>query len=265
MTREKLCRKGPARCEPARVRCKAALPIERMYACIKAAGYEPDEVYKHCVRFLSQSAISAAAFEPPGLKEGGFVQQKGQPWQDEYTLPWHGDNKEAFLESAKRLPHPRQFPKKDLPQDLLDAVSFVAGKGTHITEWRWKRVQLISDIAERLQPLCDRMRSDMVDHVRHVCGEYHLALMSAMCDATKFPDTFLVRRFIKGFPIYGMLAATGVYSPGREEPERDFTQVLTPEKNYEFNSWLRRSVAHRAKLACDAGVHSESWQSMQAV
>ena len=54
-----------------------------MYACVKAAGYEPDEVYKNCVRLLSQSVISSAAFEPPGLKEGGFVQQKGQPWQDE--------------------------------------------------------------------------------------------------------------------------------------------------------------------------------------
>ena len=109
------------------------------------------------------------------------------------------------------------------------------------------------------------MRADMAPHVLQACGRYHLALMCAICDATKFPDTFLVRRFIKGFPIYGMLAATGVYAQGREVPERDFQVELTPEKNYEFNSWLRRSVAHRAQVAWRAGTNSESWNSMQAV
>ena len=265
MTRGELCRKGPAWCEPARVRCNAALSTARMYACIKAAGFDPDAVYRECVRLLSQSAISSAAFEPPGLKEGGCVQQKTLSLQGASTLQWHGDDKVAFLESAKRLPHPRQSPGKDLPQDLLDAVALVVGKGTRITAWREKRMQLIQDVADQLQPLSARMRACMADHVLHVCGGYHLALMAAICDATKFPDVFIVRRFIKGFPVYGMLAATGVYAQGRQEPERDFRVELTPEKNYQFNAWLKRSVAHRAQVAWRAGADSDTVKSMRAV
>ena len=62
-----------------------------------------------------------------------------------------------------------------------------------------------------------------------------------------------------------MLSATGVYVPGRVEPEKNFKEVLTPEKNFEFNTWLRRSIAHRAQVAWRAGAESESWQAMQAV
>ena len=40
---------------------------------------------------------------------------------------------------------------------------------------------------------------------------------------------------------------------------------LGPEKNYEFNSWLRRSIASRACKVAEAGADSESWQSVQAV
>ena len=119
------------------------------------------------------------------------------------------------------------MPKRDLPQDLLRAVEVVVGKGVGITAWREKRMELIRDVAARLLPLNVRMRADMPEHIRHVCGEYNLALMSAVCDATKFPDTFLVRRFIRVFPIYGMLAATGVYAPGRQEREKDFKVELT--------------------------------------
>ena len=245
--------------------CETCCAQLRMYACVKAAGYEPDEVYRESVRLLSQCAISSAPFEPPGLKEGGRVQQKGLWYEDEFSLPWHGDDMVSFLESAKRLPHPRQCPTRDLPKDLLDAVGVVVGKGVGITAWREKRMQLIRDVAYRLQPLNERMRADMPAHIKHVCGEYNLALMSAVCDATKFPDTFLVRRFIKGFPIYGMLAATGVYAPGRQEPEKDFKEELTPAKNYEFNARLRRSIAHRAQVAHQAGIESDSWQSMCAV
>ena len=152
-----------------------------MYETLKAAGYEPDGVYRECVRLLSQSAISAAKFEPPGLKEGGYVQQKGQLLEDEYALPWHGDAMVDFLESAKRLPHPRQHPKRDLPQDVLDAVSVVVGKGLHITEWRKKKLQLIQDVAARLSGMNATMHADMPPHVQHVCQTYHVSPCTHEC------------------------------------------------------------------------------------
>ena len=236
-----------------------------MYETVKCAGFEPDAVYKECVKKLSAIVLSTAAFEAPGVKEGGAVQQKGQLHNDLASLPWHGGNMEAFLVSAKELKHPRQELRRDLPEDFLAAVRFIARKRDDVPQLRQKRLQLIGEIAERLQPLNACMRDMMPAHVLCVCGEYNLALMSAMCDATQFPDTHLVRRFIKGFPIYGELACTGVYAKGGELPTHDFAQEMTPAKNYEFNTSLRRSVARRAEQALAAGVESESWQSMEAV
>ena len=73
-------------------------------------------------------SISTAPYDPPTRLDCNAVQQAVVEKSTKYSLGWHGGDKEAFLASAKTLPHQAHDEHLGLPQVLLDVVEFVCGK-----------------------------------------------------------------------------------------------------------------------------------------
>ena len=231
---------------------------------LRVAGYVPDASFLEAQRLLSDVVVSSAAFEPPVRPETHAAQQAARDRSTRFSLGWHGGDKLAFLESAKRLPHPAQEADLGLPMDLLAAIDLVVGKREGIVEWRQRRLQLLRDCKTMVAPLNRRMVADMAPSVRHVCADYDLAFMALVVNATKHPDVYVVRHFLKGFPTHGHLPSCGVFSDGGEPPELPVDAVLSPGSNARFNSYLRESVSKRGRQAA-ADKTSESWTAVEAV
>ena len=165
------------------------MPKGGRLCALRVAGYVPDAAFLEAQRLLSVAVVSAAAFEPPVRPETHAAQQAARDKSTRFSLGWHGGDKLAFLESAKRLPHPAQEDDLGLPMDLLDAIDFVVGKREKIVEWRQRCLQLLLDCKAMVAPLNRRMVADMTPSVRHVSADYDLAFMALVVNATKHPTS----------------------------------------------------------------------------
>ena len=58
-----------------------------------------------------------------------------------------------------------------------------------------------------------------------------LLIFRLVVNATKHPDVYVVRHFLKGFPTHGHLPSCGVFSDGGEPPELPVDAVLSPGSN----------------------------------
>lgn len=239
-------------------------PTGRRPCALRIAGYVPDAAFLEAQRLLSAAIISSAAYEPPQRPAEQAVSQAARDKSTRFSLGWHGGDKLAFLESAKRLPHPAQEADLGLPRDLLDAVDFIVGKRERIVDWRSRRMALLSDCKAMVEPLRRRMIADMAPSVQHVCADYDLAFMALVVNATKHPDVYIVRHFLKGFPTHGFIPSCGVFADGGEPPEVQADDLLNSDSNVRFNAYLYKSVTARG-LKAAADRPSDAWKAIEAV
>lgn len=237
---------------------------DRRLCALRIAGYTPDAAFVEAQRLLSVALVSTAPYTPPVRPEHQAVHQAARDKSTRYSLGWHGGDKLAFLESAKRLPHPAQEGDLDLPQDLLDAIDFVVRKREGIVDWRRQRMALLRDCKAMVDPMRRRMLADMAPPVRHVCAEYDLAFMALIVNATGHPDVYVVRNFLKGFPTHGFIPRCGVFADGGEPPDKTEDSVLSFASNVSWNAYLYDSTSDRG-LRAAADKLSDSWSAVSAV
>ena len=219
------------------------------HAALQGMGVEPTPEYLRYYRLLSNAVIYNGPYEALQHKDAASAVHTGSSHRtlgSEYELPLH-DDAEAFLESAKALPHPAQCERDDLPADLCAAVAFVVSKGPGTASWRDERASLLAEAAEALLPLNAEIIERMPSHVRYICSGYNLAFMALIIDATKHPDVTLPRRFMLGFPQVGEMEYCPAYAKGGRPPEKPPSSVTDPAGNVAWNRHLWRSVAERAK------------------
>ena len=239
-------------------------PTGKRLCALRVAGYVPDAAFLEAQRLLSVAVISSAVYEPPARPAAQAVHQAVRDKSTRFSLGWHGGDKLAFLESAKRLAHPAQEADLGLPRDLLEAIEFVVSKREDIAAWRHRRMALLRDCKAMIAPLRHRMIEDMTPAVRHVCAEYDLAFMALVVNATKHPDVYIVRHFLKGFPTHGLIPSCGVFTDGGEPPEFPADAVLNYESNVRFNAYLHKSVAARGLKAAEDKL-GDPWQAVGTV
>ena len=239
-------------------------PTGKRLCALRVAGYVPDAAFLEAQRLLSVAVISSAVYEPPARPAVQAVHQAVRDKSTRFSLGWHGGDKLAFLESAKRLAHPAQEADLGLPSDLLEAIEFVVSKREDIAAWRQRRMALLRDCKAMIAPLRHRMIEDMTPAVRHVCAEYDLAFMALVVNATKHPDVYIVRHFLKGFPTHGLIPSCGVFTDGGEPPEFPADAVLNYESNVRFNAYLHKSVAARGLKAAEDKL-GDPWQAIGTV
>ena len=136
------------------------------FAALKCSGFEPTNEYRKYCNALASALLYDGPFEPKYHRDASCQQQRGD--HGRYKLGWQGGDKLAFLEAAKRLPHPAQHESDDLPADLCAAVRFAVGKGGDIVEWRRRAVALCCEAANALWELSEQMISSAPEHVRHL-------------------------------------------------------------------------------------------------
>lgn len=240
---------------------------QSMLSAIRAAGFEPDAAYARWEKVLTPMMICTEPYEPPRLCDSSGVQQAKQDRSDSFRLGWHGADKLAFAEDAKRLPHPAESERVDLPADVLRAVEVIVGKRSAIAAWRSERVALLRQAARALKPLNERILAAAPAHVLFVVRDYNLALMALVVDASRYPDKYIVRRFLYGFPAFGELPSTGIYNAGGTLPVKDSGQVLSPDANQAWNARLEKSIKARALDAeqAEAAGAPEAMHGLRAV
>ena len=224
------------------------------FAALKCSGFEPTNEYRKYCNALASALLYDGPFEPKYHRDASCQQQRGH--HDRYKLGWQGGDKLAFLEAAKRLPHPAQHESDDLPADLCAAVRFAVGKGGDIVEWRRRAVALCCEAANALWELSEQMISSAPEHVRHLVvasrrypgagRSYNVAFIACVIDATKHPDHGYVRRMLRGFPQIGVQAPVGVYCDGGAMPEKNPGEVLNAHSNAAWNKYVFKSVTERA-------------------
>ena len=237
---------------------------DRRLCALRIAGYVPDAAFLKAQRLLSDALVSQAQYAPPMRPAQQAVHQAARDKSTTFSLGWHGGDKLAFFESAKRLPHPAQEHDLGLPQDLLDAIEFVVRKREGIVEWRQRRMALLLDCKAMVDPIRRRMLEDLAPSVRHVCADYDLAFMALIINATKHPDVYVVRHFLKGFPTHGFISRCGVFADGGTPPEVHEDAVLSFASNVSWNAYLYDSARDRG-LKAAADKTSESWTSINVV
>jgi len=107
----------------------------------------------------------------------------------------------------------------------------VVSKREAMAPWRAKTLQRLLDVAGALMPLNERMLSTCCARVLYLVKGYNLAFMACMADATEHPDKFLVRHFLRGFPVYGTLPYARVFVSGGKPPARPIGEVRAPDSN----------------------------------
>eukprot|EP00310_Coccolithus_braarudii_P011596 CAMPEP_0183379174 /NCGR_PEP_ID=MMETSP0164_2-20130417/125291_1 /TAXON_ID=221442 /ORGANISM="Coccolithus pelagicus ssp braarudi, Strain PLY182g" /LENGTH=806 /DNA_ID=CAMNT_0025556753 /DNA_START=1 /DNA_END=2424 /DNA_ORIENTATION=+ len=137
----------------------------------------------------------------------------------------------------------------------------VVSKREAMAPWRAKTLQLLLDVAGALMPLNERMLSTCCARVLYLVKGYNLAFMACMADATEHPDKFLVRHFLRGFPVYGNITIccerweTACSANRRGEGARQ--QPSVEQGSAELGG------VGGLKAVRDRG--SESWQAIEAV
>ena len=238
-----------------------------MASLLEVAGFPRGDVYRACVSKVRAVVVHHGPFEPPVPGEMSAVQQSLRHSHCKYKLGWHGGGdagKCAFLHSAKSLPHPAHDEPERLPADLRAVIDMVVGKRESMACWRGNTLQLLQDVASDLQPLNQAMLATCCPRVLYLVKGYNLALMACLGDATGHPDKYLVRHFLRGFPVYGMLPAAGVFVAGGKPPLKQVHEVRTPANNRAWNKEVYATVGARGlKAARDRG--SEAWLAIEAV
>lgn len=230
----------------------------------KVAGFHPSHAYIEAVRVLSAIVVSSAPYEPPRKGDHPALQQAVKHKSSKYSLGWHDGDPLAFLESAKELPHPAHDDHLSLPEDLKAVVRLIINKRESIADWREHRLQLLRSVAASLEADTRMAVDSMRPHVRHVAGSYHIAFLSACLDATRHPDTFFIRRMVRGFAVHGDIPTCGVFGTGGDPPERRTQEVLTPELNATWNAELRRTTTERGRRANAADSLEAAQQAWKA-
>ena len=209
------------------------------HAALQGMGVEPTPEYLRYYRLLSNAVIYNGPYEALQHKDAASaVHTHIEPSAQH-------DDAEAFLESAKALPHPAQCERDDLPADLCAAVAFVVSKGPGTASWRDERASLLAEAAEALLPLNAEIIERMPSHVRYICSAYNLAFMALIIDATKHPDVTLPRRFMLGFPQVGEMEYCPAYAEGGPPPEAPPSSVTDPAGNVAWNQERRRASEAR--------------------
>ena len=235
--------------------CVRRFPVTLMsISALEYAGFAPTAEYSKWRHRLSHALVFDGPFEPKYHRDASCQQQRGD--HSKYKLGWHGGDKLAFLQAAKRLPHPAQHENDDLPADLREAVRFAVHKGSDIVAWRSKAVAKCRRAADELWEFSEHMLTTAPEHVRHLVAasrrypgaerSYNVAFIACVIDATAHPDYGYVRRMLRGFPQIGVQAPVGVYCDGGAMPEKQPNQVLNASANIAWNEYVFKSVRERA-------------------
>ena len=83
----------------------------------------------------------------------------------------------------------------------MRVIEFVTGKREHAIAWRQARLALLLKCEQALRPLNARIIASLKPAVRHVVGNYNLAYMARIVNATMFPNVHIVRNVVHGFPV----------------------------------------------------------------
>ena len=226
------------------------------------AGFPPDATYRECVRLVSATVITRASFEAEQRRDVTAMQQSVRGGGPSFALPFHHGDKLAFARSAERLPHPAQVRPCDLPRDLCEAIAFTVARQGSIVQFRERQVELLRDVAKRLEPLNRYMARTLSDAAASVVGRYHFALVACLIDSTRHPDVFFVRRLMRGFHGYGTLPSAGVYTTGGVGPTLPVDKVFGAGHSA-WNEYLAASIAARGSVS-DRDCSSDSYKAAAA-
>ena len=143
---------------------------------------------------------------------------------------------------------PSQSETADLVAAARHVASFGASGALDIHDHRMEITSIISSVAADLQGLSAEIHALMPASVRMVAGSTNVAFIAAMARSMGWPDTTIHECFVSGFPIVGLIPASGV--PSYREVDRDpsFPDIQSLS-NAEWNTKL----AHRVKTEFSEG------------
>ena len=102
-----------------------------------------------------------------------------------------------------------------LPEDIKLAIQHIVARGKGIVEDRRKRMRLLEDIAESLEPMRRALDKHKCATAASIAADFNIAWTAAVIDAMKWPDTALPVGYLQGFPVVFNIPDSGVF---REDP-----------------------------------------------
>ena len=157
------------------------------------------------------------------------------------------DDMQAHVAAARVLP----FPDKDMmasqQNDLWVAARMCVLQGRGLEAWRDRRALLMRRIADSLAKYGRWIASHAPPSVSYLLVDVNLAFMAAFIDAVEWPDFKLAECFVKGFPIVGDIADSGLFRPAHT-PASVPTASFTPASN---RAWRKTATDQVAAAAAD--------------
>jgi hypothetical protein len=175
----------------------------------------PDE-YTRAVVALRLLCIASVTYKRPSQPaRGRFNASSGSALvrpPHERLVPTEDDPVE-HAKSARDLEYPAPDPSGDAPGSLRAAVRFMVRNRASIRAWREERAGRLATIARSLEPYAAWLASLAIATAAPLLVGSNLAFMAAFIDAAEWPDYMLVERYIRGFPIVGVIPDSGVFRP----------------------------------------------------
>ena len=98
-----------------------------------------------------------------------------------------------------------------------------------------------------------KLRYHMPPHIRELMSGKRLALWGKMLEDVNYPDKTLIHDISQGFPLSGLMPASGVFPAGVRQP------VLTPEALLEGLGSFTDKVRSQMSMRQDATLEEETW------
>ena len=131
----------------------------------------------------------------------------------------------AAIGVAETMAGREEFNKLPLDSDLKFAISETLSNAQCLRKARDCVGYAFTTLKERCKPLSDRLRTYQPATVAKVASKVDLGMLAALVVCTRWPDRDIVRCFILGFKVVGMMDESGALLPGGTVAESSVSEM----------------------------------------
>ena len=126
---------------------------------------------------------------------------------------------EEHIEKSATLPFPMDTGFHILPEDVQEAISFIAHRGSAGIRAFWlKQLAQVQQRAQDLMPILQRLRATVEPSKEASRARIHVPLLKELLEEAGMGGSNWCDQFVTGFPILGELGEPGVYPPSSQPP-----------------------------------------------
>ena len=162
-----------------------------------------------------------------------------------------------------KLPFPMNEGEEIFPQDIQEAISFMANKSSEeMLEFWQTTVGVLAERAYVLMPQLVQMRNELKEEELATRARLHLPLLAELLEQEGMGGEDWLAQFCEGFPMIGTVGEPGVYPANSHTPKPISREELFRTAKDRWKPGKKPDEAHRAKLWEEAMTQTEKgWLS----